>query len=211
MKAPAFLAAAVCLGFLLPSPTSGQMTAGFEFGLNFASLHGDDVSDDLDGRTGIVLGAFLEKPLSDLLSFQPGLRYAQKGASDSGDGFDVTLKIDYIEVPLLLKVNVPTAGQASPHFVVGPVLGFNSGCKISGDEGSVSVEMDCEEDDIDPSSFEFSGIVGAGVSFPAGPGEVTFGARYQLGLSNVNDTEGDEEAKHRAFSIMAAFGFPVGG
>jgi len=211
MKAPALLAAVVCLGVLLPSPTAGQVTAGFTFGLNFASLHGDDVSDDLDGRTGIILGGFIEKALTDQFSIQPELRYAQKGATDSGSSFDVTLKIDYIEVPVLLKVNFPTEGQVSPHLLVGPVFGFNSGCTISGDDSEGSVDQDCEDDDIDPASFELSGMVGGGVSFPAGPGEVTFGARYQLGLTNVNDTEGDDEAKLRAFSLVASFGFPVGG
>lgn len=211
MKALVCLAAAVCIGLSIPPSASGQVTVGFQGGLSLAKISGDGVADDLSNRTGISIGAFLETPISGMLSFQPEVNYAQKGAKDSDEGFEVSLKIDYIEVPLLVKFDLPTSGSISPHVLVGPALGFKAGCKIGGEQGGTDVDVDCSEDDIDLKSFDFGAIVGAGVGFPAGPGEARIGARYNFGLLDVENSSEGEGVTNRAFSLLVGFSFPMGG
>jgi len=146
-----------------------------------------------------------------MLSIQPELLYVQKGATDDDEGVDVTLKLNYIEVPLLLKIKIPTEGNVSPYFLVGPAIGFKAGCKISGESDGASVDLDCDEDNIEFKSIDLGGVVGAGVGFPVGSGQAVLGARYNLGLIRVDDYDDDEPVKNRAFSFLAGYSFPVGG
>ena len=170
MRALACLATVVCLVLSPLTDASGQVTVGVQAGLSIAKIGGRAPTNDLHSRKGIAFGAFVEKQISDMLSFQPEILYIQKGAKDSDQDVDVTLKLDYMEIPLLLKVNVPTEGDISPYLLVGPALSFKAGCTISGEEGGVSVDLDCDEDFIVFKSFDVGGVVGAGVGFPEGSG-----------------------------------------
>ena len=55
------------------------------------------------------------------------------------------LKLDYVEIPVLFKVVIPTEGSKfKPSLFVGPALGFNIDAKIKGEYQGQSAEEDID-------------------------------------------------------------------
>jgi hypothetical protein len=200
-KVAAILLAIVALA---ASPTYAQVTGGFKIGVNFADLdQSDEETDDnnLDKRTGLAVGGFVEVPVAPGFSFQPEFLYSQKGAKfEDFDGEDVTIRYDVIQIPLLAKFNFGASDAPVQGFVVaGPGLAFRTKAEIDYD---VTDELDEDIED-ETESFEFSGIVGAGVKFGMASVEI----RYDHGFTNLNSVDDDFEIKSRTFSILFGVGW----
>lgn len=203
---------------LLAGPALAQSSGarlGIKAGINISTLAGEDV-DDANSRTGLMLGGFAEAPLSSTVSLQPELLYTRKGAETSFEGGNAAFKLDYLQLPVLFRVNIPTGGASSlrfqasdggtvsvrPHLYAGPSLAFKLSCGLSGSEGGVTVNVDCEEFDANVSDTDFSLVIGGGVSI----GDFAAGVRYDLGLSNIAP-ENETAVRNRTFSVYAAYGF----
>ena len=201
-KVAAILLAIVALA---ASPTYAQVTGGFKIGVNWADLdEGDDEADDednLDKRTGLAIGGFVDVPVAPGFSFQPEFLYSQKGAKfEDFDGEDVTIKYDVIQIPLLAKFNFGASDAPVQGFVVaGPGLAFRIKAEIDYD---VTNELDEDIED-ETESFEFSDIVGAGVKFGMASVEI----RYDHGFTNLNSVDDDFEIKSRTFSVLFGVGW----
>jgi len=201
-KVAAILLAIVALA---ASPTYAQVTGGFKIGVNFADLdESDDEADgddNLDKRTGLAVGGFVDVPIAPGFSFQPEFLYSQKGAKfEDFDGEDVTIKYDVIQIPLLAKFNFGANDAPVQGFVVaGPGLAFRTKAEIDYD---VTNELDEDIED-ETESFEFSGIVGAGVKFGMASVEI----RYDHGFTNLNSVDDNFEIKSRTFSILFGVGW----
>jgi len=178
---------------------NAQTSFGLKGGLNLASITGDDV-DELDGRTSFHFGGVVEIEISEKFSFQPELVYSAQGASESYDeeGFDIetTIMLDYLNIPLMAKYYV-TDGLS---LELGPQIGFLLSSKFE-----VEFDGDSESEDIeDLSSVDFGLNLGLGYKFDSG---LNFGARYNLGLSNLDDTDSDESIKNGVFQVSLGYFF----
>src|SRR5512134_1589049 len=94
---------------LLTAPVAAQNRPllGVYGGVNFAELGGEDVGE-VSSRTGLQAGAFASIPLGGILALVPGVAYSQEGTDvETGTSTSLTVKLDYLEVPLLLKVAAP--------------------------------------------------------------------------------------------------------
>jgi len=145
----------------------------------------------------------------EMFAIQPEVYYSMKGAKQkaSGDGFsvDAEIKLDYFEIPVLLKLLIPLKGSGVKPFVfAGPSLAFNSTAKVKGESGGVSAEIDIKDD---VTSTDFSLVFGGGIGFPVGKGELGFDARYILGLSTIDDTVDPDEIKNAVININVYYGF----
>lgn len=184
---------------------------GMKGALNIASLTGDVENPSL--IIGFQIGAFVEVKISEKCAFQPELMYSVQGVKESGneniEGYnadiDMTSKLGYLNVPLMIKY------YAAPKFSLefGPQVGFLlsakadvdytvfvEGMKVSGTE-SVDVKDQA-------SSVDFGLNFGLGYDFTQ---KFSAGLRYNLGLSNVYDTPGNDSAKNSVFSIAAGYKF----
>ena len=110
--------------------TMAQLTpsAGIRAGLSTAGMRGDAVNnlnnvlEFADGmfttgnRTGFFAGTYASIPLSENVSVEPALYYAQKGYAMKGNllvkvidflgaSANAQLKMHYIDVPVVLKAN----------------------------------------------------------------------------------------------------------
>jgi hypothetical protein len=208
------LAAALVVGLALPA--SGQVGFGVKAGANFSSLGGDDVPSEFGSRTGLVIGGFAQYPVSDLLTIQPELLYSQKGADFSGQVLGETvegsLKLDYLEIPVLLRVNVPAgAPELRPTLHVGPTFAFEVSCKISfsgfGDSGT----EDCDSDgdggfaEDERRKFDLGLALGGGLDIAFLTGTLMIETRYTLGLQSLDTSSDPGDVKNRAWSIT--FGY----
>jgi hypothetical protein len=184
---------------------------GVKGGLNIANLGGSDI-EGADSRTAFVFGVFVDVPLSDILSIQPEALYSMQGAKDKGDldgtTADFTLKLDYIQIPVLVKVNVPVEGSnVKPSIFAGPALGINTTAKAKIESGGVSAEVDLKDLDAPIKSTDFSLVFGAGIGFGAGSMTIGFDARYWLGLSSIDDSAANGDIKNKVIQFMASLGF----
>lgn len=193
-----FIIGAVML-FCVSTASFAQAKFGVKAGVNIANYAGDDAGD-MDSRVAPLFGAFVRMHLSDKLAFQPEILYSMKGATGSGEiegvNVDVTERIDYIDVPLMLKLYVSNGFNIQ----AGPQLSFLLSAEGEFEGGGVSVTEDYKEY-MKGTDFGFN--IGAGYDFDFGLG---FDVRYSLGLSNVVD-EGDSEIKNKAFQLGVSYAF----
>jgi hypothetical protein len=186
----------VALVALSAGPGYAQsISGGVKVGANVATLSVDNDDDDIDfkNRTGVVAGGFIDIGLTERISVQPEVLFAQKGAKADFDEGDLKIKLDFVEIPVLLKVNFSGA-TVRPFVVVGPGFGFRTTAKQ---------EFAGQEEDFkdDTESIDVSAIVGIGVQ--VGPAMVE--ARYDFGFRDLSKDE--IEARTRTFSIVAGIGF----
>jgi len=193
-----------------PAAAQNRPAVGVYGGVNFAKFGGDDVGD-VDTRTGFQAGAFASIPLGRIVSLVPGVAYSQQGTGvDVGGGISGTFKLDYVEVPLLLKLAAPLQGspKVRPFAVLGPALGFEVGCKVKAQSGSQSAEVDCDDPalGLQTKSVEFGLHFGAGIEVS----QFFLGLRYQLSLTSLDDSGADADIKNRVLAIVAGYGFKLG-
>lgn len=209
----AALAAALTLGAASGAAAQG-ISVGVKAGVNVATLGGDDV-EDAESRIGLVGGAFLVYRFSDMLALQPEVLYSQKGTSFSDTEGEVTLKLDYVDVPVLLRLDVPLANSSlRPSVFAGPVFSLRASCGAEAEFDGGSVEVNCDDFDEEGISFkdtDFGLAFGAGLDFPAGRATVTLDGRYTLGLSSIDDSGQDADVKNRAFAAMLGISIPLMG
>jgi len=187
-------------------PKDWSISVGPKLGLNLADVGGD--AEGTGMKTAFCGGAFLALEISEWFTFQPEVLYSQKGANI--DLTDASISLDYIEIPLLAMLTIPTESRFTPNVFVGPSIAFNIGADVSGYGESVDVKEIISTVDV--------GIaVGAGVKIgDLGPGAITADIRYTFGLTNVLDLDEysyvldidpDASAKNNVFCFMVGYAF----
>lgn len=198
---------AIVLMFTLCSSSvfAGGLTGkGLKAGLNFANLHGDDV-EDLDSKMGFCAGGFITYSINDMFAIQPEVLFTMKGAKQEeevwGETLKVTMSLNYLEIPVLAKLSIPSQGSFVPNLFVGPYLAI----KLTG-KAKVEYAGESEEEDIeDLKGTDFGLVFGAGVDFVLGSSKVTVDARYTLGLTTIDASEGEADVKNGVFSLMVGY------
>jgi hypothetical protein len=117
---------------------------------------------------------------------------------------EVKAKLNYINIPLMAKFYMAEGLSIE----AGPQIGFLVSAKgeyeysetFNGVTESGSEEADLE----DISNVDFGVNFGLGYKLDSG---LNFGARYNLGLSNVNDYEGSDADKVNNRVIQVSVGF----
>jgi hypothetical protein len=205
----------VTLSLVLATTAQAQFALGLRAGYNSSkvSVTVDGTSDDegFSSRGGFHAGADLAIGLSPMFGIEVGAAYSQKGASLSEGGIEGTIAVDYVDVPLLFVVSVPTSGNVTPRLFAGGVASFEMSCKVKASADGVSASVDCSEfEDFGTlKSSYFSALFGAGIGFAAGPGTLLLDVGYQLGLTNISDVT-DETAKVNVIQASLGYQFPLG-
>ena len=171
---------------------------GVKGGLNLSNLVGDDV-ENTDIRTGIYLGGFLNKPLNDHLSFQPELIFSMQGAKGE-DGFsnnDLTFKLSYLNVPLLLKLQLGSTDKV--HLFAGPQLGFVLKSEIEQEQGDMSGAQDVKDQ---TNGVDFG--LNFGLSFVVSD-NMSLDVRYNRGLSKIFEEGG--KSYNSVIQLGASYSF----
>lgn len=127
------------LFFLMSDPglarSQSHLGFGIRSGANFATINGEDV----DTRTTFMAGAYLNIPLvNSPVSFQPEVLYTRKGFKNDG----ITVKLDYLEIPVLARLRLGEGQQLQPHIYLGPFVGFNINAESEGREVSLDTPSD---------------------------------------------------------------------
>lgn len=152
---------------------------GVKGGFNMSNLYnsGDDV-DDNNILYGFNAGVYATLPISDFIAIQPEVLFTTKGAELEYNNALVSgnakFKLNYIEVPLLVRVNI------TKNFNVhaGGYASYLVSSKVKGN-GDFDFDQDIDTNDLN--KFDAGLSAGVGVDFSP----LSIGVRYNYGLTTV--------------------------
>ena len=177
------------------------LKAGPVFGV--LALEGEDGSD-YDRRVAAAGGGFLVLPVSRNVAVQIETLYSPRGAKlyDAESGLTSTLLLDYLDFPVLARIEGPRAF----HFFGGPYAAIRVGAHRQiaasggGFTGGYREDMGTEIERVD-----WGMVAGGGIHFGR---RMLLDARYAWGLRDVNtDRTLGLRFRHRVLTVMAGVRF----
>ena len=169
-------------------------------------------------RIGLNVGVFAKIPLAGMVSLQPEVHYAQNGVTLEGKGTEVRkldVRVDYVEVPVLLRLDIPTSSSIHPILLAGASAAYRVKCQLAASASGTSMSFDCDaitgagSTSPDPlKKSDFSVVGGAGLAMTSMGRSISLQARYTHGLQNIaTETADGIKPKNRALSILLGIGF----
>ncbi len=155
----------------------GTVTLQPKVGVNIATLTDED---DSKARIGFTAGAELGYQVTNKFALTGALMYSQQGAKADYDELTGTMKLDYINIPILANVYVAKGFALK----AGIQPAFNVNKKITVGGISMDIEDAYEQgtgERVKVKSFDFS--IPMGLSYEING--LVFDARYNLGLSKI--------------------------
>lgn len=173
---------------------------GAKAGVNINKINGQSYKSGFNYN--YLLGAFMQFNFSKRFGIQPEINFVQSSAEFSNDGSTVyddlfgngsqkKAKLDYLKIPLLLNINIGPSKRIK--FQLGPQVG-----------GLLKQSIDSLKENRDIfKKGDWSAVGGLWIQIPF----INLGARYELGLSNLNDIDNNEKWRSQAFTIFVGFTF----
>ena len=178
-------------------------------GVNLASAAvSEDEGLSLESVTRLAIGVSAGIPMSARLELHLGAGYSQKGFAVSAFGADAATEIDYLELSALAGMPFSVGERASLHLLAGPALAFKLSCGVSATFMGEELSEDCGDDG--PKSMDL-GLAG-GARLEIGLSEkmgISVGALYNLGLLNMDDSDGSETIKSRVMTLQAGVVYSI--
>lgn len=191
------------------SVASPQRRFGITAGVN-SSMVASSHLGDASRRTGFTAGALLVFPVAPAFAIEPELLYTTKGYEVSGPDFSSTLKMSYVEIPVLLRVEVPASGGVKPLLYGGPAVSFKATCDVDSKFQGISMSTSCDpvqSDFAKIKTLDYGLVVGGGLEFDVAGKMITIGARYDHSFRTIAE---NSDVKHRVISVLATLEFPWG-
>ena len=197
-----------------PAAAGSMAGYGFRTGVAASSLLGDfDDTVGSDARTGFSAAMFCRFPLTHVLSIQPELGWTSKGdqgeldftyVPPSGPPTPVTIgnsfehRIDYLEIPVLLRIGAPNGSAFEPYLLVGPGVAFRTGSDMEVEiattgAGAANARIRAANIFENVGTFDsphyrdvdWSAIAGGGLAWGRASFRVVLDTRYALGLAGT--------------------------
>ncbi|MBP0904407.1 porin family protein [Mariniflexile gromovii] len=170
-----------------------KSNTGLKGGYNLAAVSFDGETET-GQRHSFHIGFYGESFLSESVVLQVELLYSQQGYELKDNSGTFTQKLDYINLPLMLKIYPDEAFFLE----AGPQVGLAVSHKEEFDSNFGLFDTSQE---FDPESFDWGINFGAGFKTESG---ITLGARYHLGKGSIYD-EGNP--KNRVWQFYIGFDF----
>lgn len=180
---------------------------GIKGGLNFTNMYIDKVGDD-KMKVGWHAGIFTKFPLGTGVSLQPELLYSNKGSKLNytdqliGAG-EYRFNLNYLELPVLLTFNI----AENFHINAGPYVGYLMKANVTdiNNDGTVDELLALDEESF--KRWDFGAAAGLGFDIE----KFTIGARYNLGLTKINNSsilsQFAPNSKNSALNFFIGFSF----
>jgi len=191
---PTIVAAVV----LVPAPARAQeIKAGFSTStISFQPENNSPELSQVERSIGFVGGVAFLLATNRAGGYQIEALFHQKGARNLLR-FDDHLRLTYLEIPVLLHIDLVRRGPRAIFFVGGAAPAFNVHASYEDEGVTEDVTSDIED-------FDVGLVVGGGVELR----RLTVEARYTWGLrSAFHDSELEGAFKNRTFTVMAGYRF----
>ena len=163
---------------------------GIKGGLDVSNVHIDN-STNPDSKASGYFGILAHVHLTQQFAFQPELLFSGQGYSQTIAGTTYKTSLNYITLPILGQLMFGNGFRVE----TGPQPGILASAHLKSGGNSTN-----EKDNF--KSADFSWVFGAGYVSHSGLG---VDARYNLGLSNINDGEGS--LQNRVFAVGLFYQF----
>lgn len=173
---------------------------GGKAGVNINKINGQSYKGGFNYN--YLLGGFLQFNFSRTFGFQPEINFVQSSATFTDDASNVyddifrdasqrKARLDYLKVPLLLNVNIGPSKRVK--LQLGPQFGglLNQTVDSLQNNGNIFKKSD------------LAAVGGLWIQIPL----INLGARYEIGLNNINDIDNQQRWRSQAFTIFAGFTF----
>lgn len=173
---------------------------GAKAGVNINKINGQAYKDGFNYN--YLLGGFMQFNFSKTFGLQPEINFVQSSSEFTKtsstiyddlflDGSQKKAKLDYLKVPLLLNVNIGPSKRVK--LQLGPQYGniLKQTVDSLKNNGDIFKRAD------------WSAVGGLWIQIPF----INIGARYEVGLTNLNDIDNQQKWKSQAFTIFAGFTF----
>jgi hypothetical protein len=214
----------IILTMMMIPVINAQVRYGIRTGVNFAKWQGDDlqiIEDLIDktdgylvtkGKTGFHGGGYVNIPISETFSFEPGLQYSKKGYSIKGDlqinalkflGINAGAQVQshYIDIPLVLKAKL----VKGLNVYAGPQVSYLARSTLNAKLGVLGISIFNKgigiTDRLNKVDLGLTG--GVGYQFDNG---LNIQAGYDYGLSKL-DKNDNYSAYNRVVKVSVGFTF----
>ncbi len=173
---------------------------GAKAGVNINKITGQSYNDGF--KYNFQLGGFMQFNITNRIGIQPEINFVQTSGEFTDDpsqiyddifrdGSQKKAKLNYLEVPLLLNVNIGPSKRVK--LQLGPAFGGLLKQTVDSLKGSGNIYKNAE----------WSAIGGLWLQLPF----VNLGARYKLGLTDINAIDNRQTWKHQAIQIFVGVTF----
>ena len=180
---------------------------------------------------GFSAGAGFELSVGDIFSIQPEILYTQKGYKLKDQDGSLQFKLNYVEIPVLLKFSFGEEDELRFFGYAGPYVGYalngsynfqiasasRKGKLKFAEEPANYTGTDAYVSKDEANRLDIGAYVGAGVGYPLGSGELTLEGRYGYGFTNFEkDATGrmsadDLKSQNRTIGVFLGYAIPLGG
>jgi len=140
-----------------------------------------------------------------ILSVQPGVFFTRMGGKYAVEGDSLEFRFDYLQVPVLLKMNILPSSR------VCPFIGFGGyGAYLVKAQGVLVIDAERQVENIieEYERFDAGLVFNAGLDFQFARTTVSVECRYAHGLMNAQKPPVEGEfMKHRSIMALVGLGF----
>ncbi len=220
------------------SAAQTNVDVGFKGGASLARFQGQDISYDVETKTGFTVGGLLTVSVNNYFAIQPEVLFVQKGTKGSVSAFEFSFqgvryhegywedRLNYLEVPVLFKLTIPVDAKVEPGLFVGPSFAI----KLSAEEKWASTFSDSNGvllgessgvEDIDKliKDVEFGVAVGGDLKINVRFAKVFVDVRHTLSLTRIDKprdillskigTYGFSDMRNKVVAVTAGVVFPL--
>jgi hypothetical protein len=173
---------------------------GAKVGVNVNKIQGQSYKEGFS--YDYLVGGFMQFNFSPRFGIQPEVNFSQASSKFTDDDTDIyddlfaggsqkKVRLSYLKVPVLLNINIGPSKRVKLQF--GPQIG-----------GLVKQEADSLNNNNELyKKSAFSALGGLWIQIPF----INLGARYELGLTNINAIDNRQNWKSQGFTLFAGVTF----
>ena len=188
-----FVSVAIAATLITTTAHAQHVNVGIKAGLNVYNINNDN-NVEYDSKTGFHLGLIGHVHLAKQVAFQPEIVYSAQGARYKTAGIESKLNLGYINVPLMIQYMFDNGFRLE----AGPQVGFLVNAKTKTGNNSVDIKNNFKSTDV---------ALGLGIGYVHPPTGFGVDARYNLGLSNINENSSPKSTNRGfQFGVFYLFG-----
>ena len=146
---------------------------GFKAGLNSYNINNNN-GTNFDSKLGFHVGMIGHIHLSKQVAFQPEITFSTQGAKYTYLGTTTDINLNYINVPLMIQYMFDNGFRLE----VGPQIGLLASAKSKTNNSTSDIKSNFNSIDLG---------LGIGIGYINPKSGFGVDARYNLGLSNINE------------------------
>src|SRR6185312_1973571 len=176
---------------------------GVKGGASFNSFGGSGAGV-IKERVGFMGGVFLNVSFLKVLSIQPEVLFHEGGATNTVNGHTDVLKLNYADVPVLLKLRIPIAHTVFPHIFAGPDFSYRIGATYTQTTTNNGTVITIDNGNIKKTGT--GGVIGAGIDVQLDHLFLTVDGRYGATFTNLGNSTYELNIYNKYLTIMAGIG-----